>query len=182
MGRRRLDEQLITETIMAKEIGLNGIEMQYLRLSLGLSPAQAGTVTGHSEDEVIAWEAGSTEAPGLAQKKLLDIDEVIEMQVLNTSDGIEAMFKKEPKRRLAFVVYPTQALYAQYNPEFLSSLPLAELYNTSAWRIKKECQLMLEVEVTLVPLDVESYKAFREQNSLGESRESRAKWAAAQLK
>ncbi|MBT1444605.1 DUF4447 family protein [Shewanella sp. JM162201] len=167
---------------MAKEIGLNGIEMQYLRLSLGLTEAQVGSITGHSEDAVKSWESGESEAPGLAQKKLLDIDEVIEMQVLNTSDGIEAMFKKEPKRHLAFVVYPTQALYAQYNPEFLSSLPLAELYNTSAWRIKKECQLVLEVDITLVPLEVESYKAYREQHGLGESRESRAKWAAAQLK
>ena len=113
--------------------------------------------------------------PGLAIK-------IIEMQVLNTCDGIEAMFKKEPKRRLAFVVYPTQAIYTQYNPEFLSSLPLTELYNTAAWRIKKECKLVLEVDISLVPLDVESYKAFREQQGgLGESRESRAKWAAAQL-
>jgi hypothetical protein len=79
------------------------------------------------------------------------------------------------------VVYPTQALYAQYNPEFLGSLPLAELYNTSAWRIKKECKLVLEVEVVLVALEFESYKAYRDKDGLKESRENRAKWAAAQL-
>ncbi|QSX36359.1 DUF4447 family protein [Shewanella sedimentimangrovi] len=166
---------------MAKDIGLNAVEMQYLRLSLGLTQAQVADLTQTSEAEVQAWEAASAEAPELAQKKLLDLDDVIEMQVLNTCDGIEALFKKEPKRRLAFVVYPTQALYQQYNPEFLGTLPLTELYNTAAWRIKKECKLVLEVDVTLVPLNVDSYKAFREAQGLGESRESRAKWAAAQL-
>lgn len=115
------------------------------------------------------------------RKKLLEIDDTIEMQVLNTCDGIEALFKKEPKRHLAFVVYPTQALYQQYNPEFLSSLPLTELYNTAAWRIKKECKLVLEVDVSLIALDVEAYKAYREQNGMSESRDSRAKWAVTQL-
>ncbi|MGL5396995.1 MAG: DUF4447 family protein, partial [Shewanella sp.] len=43
------------------------------------------------------------------------------------------------------------------------------------------CKLVLEVDVSLVNLDVEAYKAFREQNGLSESRESRAKWAATQL-
>ncbi|MGI2259302.1 DUF4447 family protein [Shewanella sp. GXUN23E] len=167
---------------MAKTIGLNAIEMQYLRLSLGLSQAQVAQLTKTTEADVAAWEAGEAEASGLAQKVLLDLDDTIEMQVLNTCDGIEDLFKKEPKRHLAFVVYPTQALYQQYNPEFLSSLPLTELYNTAAWRIKKECKLVLEVDVSLVALDVESYKAFRELNGMGESREARAKWAAAQLK
>ncbi|NMH66412.1 DUF4447 family protein [Shewanella salipaludis] len=166
---------------MSKNTGLNAIEMQYLRHSLSLSQAQVADLTKLTEAEVSAWETGEQEAPGLAQKKLLDLDDTIEMQVLNTTDGIEELFKKEPKRRLAFVVYPTQALYNQYNPEFLSSLPLTELYNTAAWRIKKECKLVLEVDVSLVALDVESYKAFREQQGLSESRESRAKWAATQL-
>ena len=75
------------------------------------------------------------------------------MQVLNTCDGIEELFKKEQKSQLSFVVYPTQVFYAQYNPEFLDSLPLAELYNTSAWRIKKEFKLILELDVTLVALE-----------------------------
>lgn len=166
---------------MSKNIGLNAIEMSYLRQSLSLSTAQVGQLTNHSEADVLAWENAETQAPELAQKKLLDLDDIIEMQVLNTTDGIEALFKKEPKRHLAFVVYPTQAVYTQYNPEFLSSLPLTELYNTAAWRIKKECKLVLEVDVSLVNLDVEAYKAFREQNGLSESRESRAKWAATQL-
>ncbi|MCL1039401.1 DUF4447 family protein [Shewanella submarina] len=167
---------------MAKTIGLNAIEMQYLRLSLGLSQAQVAELTKQTEADVIAWEAGEAEIPGLAQKTLLDLDDTIEMQVLNTCDGIEELFKKEPKRHLAFVVYPTQALYQQYNPEFLSALPVTELYNTAAWRIKKECKLVLEVDVSLVALDVESYKAFRETNGMGESRDARAKWAATQLK
>ncbi|QYJ79472.1 DUF4447 family protein [Shewanella acanthi] len=166
---------------MSKNIGLNAIEISYLRQSLGLSAAQAAQLTNNTEAEVLAWESGETEVPELAQKKLLDLDDIIEMQVLNTTDGIEALFKKEPKRHLAFVVYPTQAIYSQYNPEFLSSLPLTELYNTAAWRIKKECKLVLEVDVSLIALNVEAYKAYREQNGLSESRESRAKWAATQL-
>ncbi len=166
---------------MSKHIGLNAIEMQYLRLSLGLNTAQVAQITKAEEADVIAWEAGDSQAPELAQKKLLEIDDIIEMQVLNTCDGIEALFKKEPKRQLSFVVYPTQALYVQYNPEFLSSLPFTELYNTAAWRIKKECKLVLEVDISLIPLDVESYKAYREEQGLGESRDNRAKWAATQL-
>ncbi|WP_025820561.1 DUF4447 family protein [Shewanella marina] len=166
---------------MSKNVPLNAIEMQCLRQSLGLTPAQVAEITKTTEADVLAWENSETVAPELAQKKLLEIDDIIEMQVVNTSDSIEALFKKEPKRRLSFVVYPTQALYVQYNPEFLSSLPLTELYNTAAWRIKKECKLVLEVEITLVAFDVESYKAFREQQGLGESRENRAKWAATQL-
>lgn len=166
---------------MSKELGLNAIEMQYLRHSLALTTAQVAAIGKVSEADVIAWEAGEKPAHMPVQKKLIEIDEVIEMQVLNTCDGIEALFSKEPKRTLSFVVYPTQALYAQYNPEFLGSLPLAELYNTSAWRIKKECKLMLEVEVVLVALEFESYKAYRDKDGLKESRENRAKWAAAQL-
>ncbi|NRD72543.1 DUF4447 family protein [Shewanella sp. VB17] len=166
---------------MSKNTGLNAIEMQYLRLSLGLTPAQVGELSKASEEEVIAWETGEKPVSGLAEKKLIDIDETIEMQVLNTCDSIEALFKKEPKRQLSFLVYPNQALYAQYNPDFLGSLPLAELYNTSAWRIKKECQLILEVEVTLVAFNIESYKAYRDKEGLKESRENRAKWAATQI-
>ena len=166
---------------MSKNTGLNAIEMQYLRHSLGLSAAQVATLTNSSEADVTAWETGEIQAPEMAQKKLLDIDDIIEMQVLNTCDGIEELFKKEPKRHLAFVVYPTQAIYTQYNPEFLSSLPLTELYNTAAWRIKKECKLVLEVDVSLIALDVEAYKAFRAPTNMSESRESRAKWAATQL-
>ncbi|WP_418358250.1 MULTISPECIES: DUF4447 family protein [Shewanella] len=166
---------------MSKNTGLNAIEMQYLRLSLGLSTEQVATITTTSNEDVLAWEAGEKDAPVAVQKKLLDIDDIIEMQVLNTTDGIEELFKKEPKRRLAFVVYPTQAVYTQYNPEFLSSLPLTELYSTAAWRIKKECKLVLEVDVSLVALDAEAYKAYRAENGLSESRESRAKWAATQL-
>ncbi|MDD8058945.1 DUF4447 family protein [Shewanella metallivivens] len=166
---------------MAKNTGLNAIEMQYLRLSLGLTTEQVATMTTTSNEDVLAWETGEKDAPVPVQKKLLDIDDIIEMQVLNTCDGIEELFKKEPKRRLAFVVYPTQAVYTQYNPEFLSSLPLAELYNTSAWRIKKECKLVLEVDVTLVALDAEAYKAYRAENGMSENRESRAKWAATKL-
>lgn len=166
---------------MSKIIGLNAIEISYLRQSLSLSAAQVATLTNHSETEVLAWENAEQIIPELAQKKLLDIDDIIEMQVLNTTDGIEDLFKKEPKRRLAFVVYPTQAIYTQYNPEFLSSLPLTELYNTAAWRIKKECKIVLDVEVSLIPLNVEAYKAYREQHGMSESRESRAKWAATQL-
>ena len=166
---------------MSKNTGLNAIEMQYLRLSLGLSTEQVATITTTSNEDVLAWEAGEKDAPVAVQKKLLDIDDIIEMQVLNTTDGIEELFKKEPKRRLAFVVYPTQAVYTQYNPEFLSSLPLTELYSTAAWRIKKECKLVLEVDVSLVALDAGAYKAYRAENGLSESRESRAKWAATQL-
>src|SRR3990167_317944 len=99
---------------MSKNIGLNAIEMSYLRQSLSLSAAQVGALTNHSEADVLAWESGEQLAPELAQKKLLDIDDIIEMQVLNTCDGIEELFKKEPKRHLAFVVYPTQAVYTQY--------------------------------------------------------------------
>ncbi|QSX33048.1 DUF4447 family protein [Shewanella avicenniae] len=160
---------------------LNPIEFQCLRLSLGLSVAQTAELLKVDVATIEAWEQGASEIAEIAVKKLLEIDDIIEMQVLNTCDSIEALFKKEPKRRLAFVVYPTQALYTQYNHEFLASLPLTELYNTAAWRIKKECKLVLEVEISLVPLNVESYKAFREQAGLGESRESRAKWAASQL-
>jgi hypothetical protein len=166
---------------MSKSNGLNAIEMQYLRLSLGLSPAQVADITKTKEEDVLAWETGEKLAPELAQKKLLEIDDTIEMQVLNTTDSIEELFKKEPKRRLTFVVYPSQALYTQYNPEFLSSLPLTELYNTAAWRIKKECKLVLEVDVSLVALDAEAYKSYRADNGMSESRESRAKWAATQL-
>jgi hypothetical protein len=166
---------------MSKSNGLNAIEMQYLRLSLGLSPAQIADITTTKEEDVLAWETGEKLAPELAQKKLLEIDDTIEMQVLNTTDSIEELFKKEPKRRLTFVVYPSQALYTQYNPEFLSSLPLTELYNTAAWRIKKECKLVLEVDVSLVALDAEAYKSYRADNGMSESRESRAKWAATQL-
>ncbi|QIR15443.1 DUF4447 family protein [Shewanella aestuarii] len=166
---------------MSKDTGLNAIEMQCLRLSFGLTTEQVALLTKTTHEAVIAWEAAEAEAPVPAQKKLLEIDDIIEMQVLNTTDGIEALFKKEPKRRLAFVVYPTQALYTQYNPEFLSSLPLTELYNTAAWRIKKECKLVLEVDVSLIPLDAEAYKAYRADNGMSESRESRAKWAATQL-
>ncbi|MBW8182983.1 DUF4447 family protein [Shewanella nanhaiensis] len=166
---------------MSKNTGLNAIEIKYLRLSLGLTTAQVAELSKASEEDVIAWEAGEKPVSGLAEKKLIEIDETIEMQVLNTCDGIEELFKKEPKRQLSFVVYPTQALYAQYNPEFLGALPLTELYNTSAWRIKKECKLILEVDVTLVALEVESYKAYREKEGLKESRESRAKWAATQI-
>ncbi|GIU16014.1 DUF4447 family protein [Shewanella sp. MBTL60-007] len=166
---------------MSKELGLNAIEMQYLRHSLALTTAQVAEIGKVSEADVIAWEAGEKPAHMPVQKKLLEIDEAIEMQVLNTCDGIEELFKTEPKRTLSFVVYPTQALYAQYNPEFLGTLPLAELYNVSAYRIKKECKLMLEVDVVLVALDSESYKAFREKEGLKESRENRAKWAKAQL-
>ncbi|MCL1049377.1 DUF4447 family protein [Shewanella abyssi] len=166
---------------MSKDLGLNAIEMQYLRLSLALTTAQVAEIGKVSEADVIAWEAGEKPAHVPTQKKLIEIDEAIEMQVLNTCDGIEALFAKEPKRTLSFVVYPTQALYAQYNPEFLGTLPLAELYNTSAWRIKKECKLMLEVEVVLVALEFESYKAYRDKDGLKESRENRAKWAATQL-
>ncbi|MCL1066728.1 DUF4447 family protein [Shewanella olleyana] len=166
---------------MAKSNTLNAIEMQCLRLSLGLSVEQIAELTKTTADAVTAWEAGEADAPEVAQKKLLEIEDTIEMQVLNTTDGIEALFKTEPKRRLAFVVYPTQAIYTQYNPEFLSSLPFTELYNTAAWRIKKECQIVLEVEVSLIPLEVEAYKSFRADNGMSESRESRAKWAATQL-
>ncbi|MGX9460346.1 DUF4447 family protein [Shewanella sp. A14] len=166
---------------MSKNTGLNAIEMQCLRVSLGLTTEQTAQLTNVNNDEVLAWEAGKNIAPVPAQKKLLDIDDIIEMQVLNTTDGIEELFKKEPKRRLAFVVYPTQAVYTQYNPEFLSSLPLTELYNTAAWRIKKECKLVLEVDVSLVALDAEAYKTYRADNGMSESRESRAKWAATQL-
>ncbi|WP_417763830.1 DUF4447 family protein [Shewanella sp.] len=160
---------------------LTPFEFQCLRLSLSLSEEQAAELLKCSVAELQQWELGQLAIPELAEKKLLEVDDIIEMQVLNTCDSIEAKFKKEPKRRLAFVVYPTQALYTQYNPEFLSSLPLTELYNTAAWRIKKECKLVLEVDIALVPLNVDSYKAFREQAGLGESRESRAKWAASQL-
>ena len=166
---------------MAKSNNLNAIEMQCLRLSLGLSVEQIAELTKTTAEAVTAWEAGETDAPEVAQKKLLEIEDTIEMQVLNTTDGIEALFKIEPKRRLAFVVYPTQAIYTQYNPEFLSSLPFTELYNTAAWRIKKECQIVLEVEVSLIPLEIEAYKSFRADNGMSESRESRAKWAATQL-
>ena len=166
---------------MSKELGLNAIEMQYLRHSLALTTAQVAEIGKVTEADVIAWEAGEKTAHMPVQKKLLEIDEAIEMQVLNTCDGIEELFKSEPKRTLSFVVYPTQALYAQYNPEFLGTLPLAELYNVSAYRIKKECKLMLEVDVVLVPLDFESYKAYREKDGLKESRENRAKWAKTQL-
>lgn len=166
---------------MAKEIGLNAIEMRCLRQSFGLSTEQVAEITKTTNDAVLAWEAGETQAPVPAQKKLLEIEDTIEMQVLNTTDSIEALFKKEPKRHLSFVVYPTQALYAQYNPEFLSALPLCELYNTAAWRIKKECKIVLEVDVSLIALDAEAYKAYRADNGLSESRESRAKWAATQL-
>ena len=166
---------------MSKNTGLNAIEMQYLRLSLGLTTEQVANLSAASNEDVLAWEAGTQEAPVPVQKKLLDIDDIIEMQVLNTTDGIEELFKKETKRRLAFVVYPTQAVYTQYNPEFLSSLPLTELYNTAAWRIKKECKLVLEVDVSLVALDAEAYKAYRAETGVSESRESRAKWAATQL-
>ncbi|MGB0893639.1 MAG: DUF4447 family protein [Parashewanella sp.] len=167
---------------MVKFAPLNALEIKTLRQSLGLSAEQVATLTKHSLEQVEQWEAGDIEVPALVEKKLLELDDTIEMQVLNTCDGIEGLFKTEPKRRLAFVVYPSQAIYTQYNPEFLSSLPLTELYNTSAWRIKKECKLVLEVDVSLVPLNVEDYKAYREQNNLSESRESRAKWAATQLK
>lgn len=166
---------------MSKQLSLNAIEMQYLRHSLALTTAQVAEIGKVTEADVIAWEAGEKPAHMPVQKKLLEIDEAIEMQVLNTCDGIEELFKSEPKRTLSFVVYPTQALYAQYNPEFLGTLPLAELYNTSAYRIKKECKLMLEVDVVLVALEFESYKAFREKEGLKESRENRAKWAKAQL-
>ncbi len=166
---------------MSKTAGLNAIEIHYLRLSLGLTTAQVGELSKSTEEDVIAWEAGEKPVSGLAEKKLLEIDEIIEMQVLNTCDGIEELFTKEPKRRLSFVVYPNQASYLQYNPEFIGSLPLTELYNTAAWRIKKECKLVLEVEVTLVALDVEAYKAYREKEGLKESREIRAKWAATQI-
>ena len=166
---------------MAKSNTLNAIEMQCLRLSLGLSVEQIAELTKTTADAVTAWEAGEADAPEVAQKKLLEIEDTIEMQVLNTTDGIEALFKTEPKRRLAFVVYPTQAIYTQYNPEFLSSLPFTELYNTAAWRIKKECQIVLEVEVSLIPLEVEAYKSFRANNGMSESRESQAKSAATQL-
>ena len=166
---------------MAKFHGLNAFEVQYLRQSLCLTQEQVAGLTTMSVEDVIAWENNETEIPDPVQKQLLNIEEVIEMQVLNTCDGIEAMFKKEPKRRLAFVVYPDQALYTQYNPQFLSSLPVTELYTSAAWRIKNECKLILEVDVTLVPFDVESYKAFRAEKQLGESMENRAKWAAAQL-
>ncbi|ARD23550.1 DUF4447 family protein [Shewanella japonica] len=166
---------------MAKSNALNAIEMKCLRLSLGLNVEQIAELTKTTADAVTAWEAGEADAPEVAQKKLLEIEDTIEMQVLNTTDGIEALFKTEPKRRLAFVVYPTQAIYTQYNPEFLSSLPFTELYNTAAWRIKKECQIVLEVEVSLVPLEVEAYKSYRTDSGMSESRESRAKWAATQL-
>ncbi|KPZ67857.1 MULTISPECIES: DUF4447 family protein [Shewanella] len=166
---------------MAKSNALNAIEMKCLRLSLGLNVEQIAELTKTTADAVTAWEAGEADAPEVAQKKLLEIEDTIEMQVLNTTDGIEALFKTEPKRRLAFVVYPTQAIYTQYNPEFLSSLPFTELYNTAAWRIKKECQIVLEVEVSLVPLEVEAYKSYRADSGMSESRESRAKWAATQL-
>ena len=166
---------------MSKDLGLNAIEMQYLRLSLALTTAQVAAIGKVSEADVIAWETGEKPAHMPVQKKLIEIDEAIEMQVHNTCDGIEALFTKEPKRTLSFVVYPTQTLYAQYNPEFLGTLPLAELYNTSAWRIKKECKLMLEVDVVMVAFEFESYKAYRDKEGLKESRENRAKWAAAQL-
>ncbi|QFU24056.1 DUF4447 family protein [Shewanella eurypsychrophilus] len=166
---------------MSKNTGLNAIEMKFLRLSLGITPAQVAELSKSTEADVMAWETGEKPVLGLAAKKLLEIDEIIEMQVLNTCDGIEALFSKEPKRQLSFVVYSNQASYAQYNPEFVGSLPLSELYNTAAWRIKKECKLVLEVEVSLVALDVEAYKAYREKEGLKESREIRAKWAATQL-
>lgn len=166
---------------MAKSIGLNAIEIQYTRQALGLNYAQVAEITNTTEQAVIAWEKGEQKIPEDAEKKLTDLDEIIEMQVANTCDGIETMFKKEPKRHLAFVIYPTQALYVQYNPQFLSSLPLTELYTTSAWRIKKECKLALDVDVTLVSFNSESYKAYRVQHNLGESMANRAKWAAAQL-
>ncbi|QUN05144.1 DUF4447 family protein [Shewanella yunxiaonensis] len=163
------------------DYALNPTEFKALRWSLGLNEDLTAQLLKVSTNELNAWETGSQPIPPLAQKQLLDIDDIIEMQVLNTCDGIEAMFKKEPKRRLAFVVYPSQALYTQYNPEFINLLPLAELYTTAAWRIKKECKLVLEVDISLVPLDVEAYKAYREQSGMGESRENRAKWAASQL-
>ncbi|WP_298772721.1 DUF4447 family protein [uncultured Shewanella sp.] len=166
---------------MAKDVGYNALEIQYLRLSLALTTAQVAQLGKVSESDVIAWEAGEQAVSIPVQKKLLAMDETIEMQVLNTCDGIEALFEKEPKRRLSFVVYPTQALYAQYNSDFLGALPFAELYNMSAWRIKKECKLMQEVDVTLVPFSSESYKAFRDKEGLKESPDSRAKWAATQI-
>lgn len=166
---------------MTKKLNLNAIEVKYLRLSLGLTPDQIAQITDSSEAQVLAWESGESNVPEMAQKKLLDIDEAIELQVANTCDSIEALFKKEPKRRLAFVVYPEQKIYVQYNPQYLSTLPLAELYTTSAWRIKKECKLILDVDVTLVPFDVEAYTAFKEQNKLGESLQNRAKWATTQI-
>lgn len=53
---------------MSKNIGLNAIEMSYLRQSLSLSAAQVGTLTNHSEADVLAWESGEQAAPELAQK------------------------------------------------------------------------------------------------------------------
>ncbi|GMA80824.1 hypothetical protein GCM10025855_03570 [Shewanella glacialipiscicola] len=53
---------------MSKNIGLNAIEMSYLRQSLSLSAAQVGTLTNHSEVDVLAWESGEQVAPELAQK------------------------------------------------------------------------------------------------------------------
>ncbi|WP_394205776.1 DUF4447 family protein [Shewanella waksmanii] len=166
---------------MAKNISLNPIEIKYLRLSLGLSTQQVADLVKVSADEVEAWEQGEAEVSGLAVKKLTEFDETIEMQVLNTCDGIEALFEKEPKRTLSFVVYDNQATYLQYNPEFIGTLPLAELYNTSAWRIKKECKLVLEVDVVLVPMDAQAYREYREQHDLKENPASRAKWAATQI-
>ncbi|QLE86492.1 DUF4447 domain-containing protein [Shewanella sp. Scap07] len=166
---------------MANNSSLNAIEIKYLRLSLGLSTAQVADLVNVSAEAVEAWEAGEAEVSGLATKKLLEFDETIEMQVLNTCDGIEALFEKEPKRTLSFVVYDNQATYLQYNAEFIGALPLAELYNTSAWRIKKECKLVLEVDVTLVPMDAQAYREYRDLQGLKENPESRAKWAATQL-
>lgn len=166
---------------MTKFHSLNAIESHCLRLSLGLTPTQVAELTQNTETQVLAWEQGSSPMPELAQKKLFDINDNIEILVVNTCDSIESLFKKEPKRRLAFVVYPNQACYQQYNPEFLASLPLVELYAMAAWRIKQECKLVLDVDICLVPLDIESYKQYRQQEGLGESRESRAKWAKTKL-
>ncbi|MGL5665530.1 MAG: DUF4447 family protein, partial [Shewanella sp.] len=45
---------------MSKNIGLNAIEMSYLRQSLSLSAAQVGQLTNHSEADVLAWENAET--------------------------------------------------------------------------------------------------------------------------
>lgn len=166
---------------MSKNANYNAVEITLLRQSLGLSPKQVAELSKTTEADVLAWEAGKQPISGLAEKKLLELDEIIEMQVLNTCDSIETLFKTEPKRPLSFVIYPEQVHYAQYNPDFLGSLPYTELYNISAWRIKKECKLVLEIDITLVPFSVESYKQYREDNNLKENRENRAKWAATQI-
>ena len=62
---------------MSKVLGLNAIEMQYLRHSLALTTAQVAEIGKVTEADVIAWEAGGKPAHMPVQKKLIEIDEAI---------------------------------------------------------------------------------------------------------